>query len=187
MSSPRWRCRLKLGQTAGSFGIHPALLDAALHAGVLAQAGAGEGPGAEAGTVRLPFAWTGVSVYAPGASALRVRLRPEAAGLALVAADETGAPVVSVAGLVSRPVPAGQLEAAGNGLADALFTVEWVPVPASAGTDAAARDVILTCDTPAAGAACAARRRSGPGSAGCWAWCRNGWPGTRRPGSAWSW
>jgi NADPH:quinone reductase-like Zn-dependent oxidoreductase/thioesterase domain-containing protein len=114
---------------AGSFGMHPALLDAALHAAMLAREA-----GTEPGQVRLPFAWTGVSLQATGASALRVRLTPAADGsLSLAAADSAGMPVVSVGCLVSRPVQAGQLEAAG-GPQDALFSVEWVPVSADPGT-----------------------------------------------------
>ncbi|WP_040711915.1 polyketide synthase dehydratase domain-containing protein, partial [Nocardia takedensis] len=51
------------------FGLHPALLDAALHPIVLGALGARE-PGL------LPFSWQGVALVATGASALRVRLRP---------------------------------------------------------------------------------------------------------------
>ena len=51
---------------AGSFGLHPALLDAALHA-----IGAGL---AGAGGARLPFSWSGVRLHAVGASSLRVHL-----------------------------------------------------------------------------------------------------------------
>ena len=108
---------------ANSFGIHPALLDAALHAAALT------GPGSDPGGVRLPFAWSGVSLHAAGASALRVRLSRRAGDvLSLVAADDTGAPVVSVGALVTRPVPPGQLRP-GAGRREDLFTVEWVPVP----------------------------------------------------------
>ncbi|MFF5900959.1 type I polyketide synthase, partial [Streptomyces argenteolus] len=49
---------------AGRFGLHPALLDAALHSVLLT----GEGE-----TV-LPFSWTGVSLFAAGASVVRVRI-----------------------------------------------------------------------------------------------------------------
>ena len=133
--------------SAGSFGVHPALLDAALHAAGLAEetGPAGE-PGAKPGQVWLPFAYAGVSVHAAGASVLRVRLRLDQAGLSLVAADGAGAPVVSVGSLVSRPVTPGQLEAGGD-LRDALFAVEWAAVPVPAG--------------PWRGA-------------GCW-WVRTGW------------
>ncbi|HEY2268469.1 MAG TPA: polyketide synthase dehydratase domain-containing protein, partial [Streptosporangiaceae bacterium] len=117
---------------ANSFGIHPALLDAALHAAALTAPGSDPGgPGSDAGAVRLPFAWSGVSLHAAGASALRVRLSRSADDvLSLVAADDTGAPVVSVGALVTRPVPPGQLRP-GAGRRDDLFTVEWVPVPAA--------------------------------------------------------
>jgi NADPH:quinone reductase-like Zn-dependent oxidoreductase/acyl carrier protein len=116
---------------AGAFGLHPALLDAALH--VAALGGALAPPGApQDGTIRLPFAWTGVSLHAAGASVLRVRLSQAADGaLSLAAADAAGQPVVSVGSLVSRPVAPGQLEAAACGPRDALFSVEWVPVAAA--------------------------------------------------------
>ena len=61
-----------------------------------------------------------------GSDCLRV------AGLSLAAVDDAGARVVSVRSLVSRPVPTGQLTVARGGLLDALFTVEWVPVPLAA-------------------------------------------------------
>ena len=110
---------------AGAFGVHPALLDAALHAGGLA-----EGPGATPDEIWLPFSWTGVSLHAAGASALRVRLRAAAGGrLSLVAADGTGAPVVSVESLARRPVTAGELAAGQGGPRDALFGVDWIPIP----------------------------------------------------------
>ena len=135
--------------TAG-FGLHPALFDAALHAAGLA------GIVSPPGGVLLPFTWTGVSLHAAGATALRVRLRREGSGLSLAAADETGAPVVSVGSLVFRPVTPGQLEAAGTGLPDALFTVAWLPVPAAGAggpvtADSTAPEVVHA-GTPGAGA-----------------------------------
>jgi acyl transferase domain-containing protein len=124
-----------------TFGIHPALLDAALHAaGFLASGG-------EPGEVRLPFAWTGVQLHAVGASVLRVRLRPSATdGLSLAAADGAGKPVVSVASLVSRPVAADQLATGADALRDALFTEEWVPVPAADDSAATVRWAIAGTD-----------------------------------------
>ena len=115
---------------AREYGLHPALLDAALHAAGLAEEAAR--PGAAAGGIRLPFAWTDVALHATGASTLRVRLRQEAGQVSLAASDAAGAPVVSVGSLVLRPVPPEQLAEAAGGLRQALFTVEWIPVPAPA-------------------------------------------------------
>ncbi|MFL5911049.1 MAG: SDR family NAD(P)-dependent oxidoreductase, partial [Gaiellaceae bacterium] len=107
--------------SAGRFAVHPALLDASLH--VMSVGDAGE--------PRLPFAWKGVRVGASGASSLRVRLAPAGDdGLSLTAADESGAPVVSVRSLVSRPVDRGQLERRSDH--DALFRFEWVEAPPAA-------------------------------------------------------
>ncbi|MFD0650370.1 polyketide synthase dehydratase domain-containing protein [Streptomyces malaysiensis subsp. malaysiensis] len=89
---------------AGAFGLHPALLDAALHALGLSAAEEGNGQG------RLPFSWTGVSLHAVGASALRVRLGGTATGtVSLELADTTGAPVASVEGLALRTISPDQL------------------------------------------------------------------------------
>ncbi|MEU2794559.1 type I polyketide synthase [Streptomyces sp. NPDC007100] len=109
--------------TAGDYGLHPALLDAALHA-----ATAGTEPSATE-ALRLPFSWTGVRRHAAGAARLRVRLvRGTGDGrheLRLDIADETGRPVLSVASLVLREISAEQLSAAG-GDHDTLFQVDWV-------------------------------------------------------------
>ncbi|WP_445009735.1 SDR family NAD(P)-dependent oxidoreductase [Streptomyces poonensis] len=116
------------GTDAGSFLLHPALLDASLHA---IGAGAADGsPGADAdagsGGPLLPFAWSGVSVHATGASTVRVRLAPAGTdAVSLTVADGTGAPVASVESLTLRPVSAGQLR---KNSGDALFTVETVPL-----------------------------------------------------------
>ncbi|MDT8909781.1 type I polyketide synthase [Amycolatopsis sp. PS_44_ISF1] len=112
---------------AARFGIHPALLDAALHSTMVAAAA----PAGEAGPygreVRLPFAWNGLRLHAAGASTLRVRVgRPDADTLSLEAVDETGGPVVTMDGLVGRPVSEEQLAtAAGPGRAESLYRVDW--------------------------------------------------------------
>ncbi|MDT0543551.1 type I polyketide synthase [Streptomyces lonegramiae] len=106
---------------AESFGVHPALLDAALHAvGGLRQ---DQGPGA-----RLPFAWQNVALHAVGASALRVRLTPNGSdGVSVLAADATGQPVATIGSLVLRPAsPADGVSH--PALRDALFGVDWLPV-----------------------------------------------------------
>ncbi|MFD6100991.1 beta-ketoacyl reductase, partial [Nocardiopsis flavescens] len=81
----------------------------------------------------LPFSWAGVSLYAAGASSLRMRLTPNSAGdphtLALLVTDETGRPVAAVESLTLRPASADQVSAAGAGHLESLFRVEWVPAP----------------------------------------------------------
>ncbi|MFI6457898.1 SDR family NAD(P)-dependent oxidoreductase [Streptosporangium amethystogenes] len=109
---------------AGSFGVHPALLDAALHAVSFA------GLDAAAGT-RLPFSWDEVCLHASGAMLLRVRLAKVGEdAVSLSAVDFAGEPVVSARSLVLRPVSADQLAAAGSSPRaerDALFGLEWTP------------------------------------------------------------
>ena len=71
---------------AGLFGLHPALLEAALHKTDAAGHGnAAEGADADA---RLACAWKGVALHATGASGLRVRLTPTGPdGVSVEAAD----------------------------------------------------------------------------------------------------
>ncbi|WTW92287.1 SDR family NAD(P)-dependent oxidoreductase [Streptomycetaceae bacterium NBC_01309] len=111
-------------EQAGSFGVHPALLDAALHAN-------GYGPfGAASDTLRLPFAWTGVTLRATGADRLRVHLRPAGPDAVRVSlADRTGAPVATVESLLVRPVTARQLALAASSAHDAVYRVAWTPMP----------------------------------------------------------
>ncbi|CAL9361453.1 hypothetical protein SUDANB19_00678 [Streptomyces sp. enrichment culture] len=105
---------------AECFELHPALLDAALHAAAL---DAGTSPGA------VPFTWTGVDVHSPGATALRVTLTPAAPhSLQLTATDPAGTPVVSVDSLLVRPLTGGPRTPARH--RDALFRIEWQEVPA---------------------------------------------------------
>ncbi|MGW7369281.1 type I polyketide synthase, partial [Streptomyces sp. NPDC054841] len=109
------------GTATDGFGLHPALLDAALHAAAL-----GERDGEHTGS-GLPFAWSGVSLYATGASTLRARLsRVGTDGLALAVADGLGVPVAEVESVVFRRVSEELLAVGRGGVGDALFGVEWV-------------------------------------------------------------
>ncbi|MFD9606908.1 SDR family NAD(P)-dependent oxidoreductase [Streptomyces sp. NPDC059970] len=115
---------------AQRFGLHPALFDAAMHSRAMLGNGDEGGPGQE----RLPFSWTGVSLYATGASALRVRLSPTGTDTVSVAlADESGAPVASVGATVLRPVSAEQLNTSRSPHHDSLFRIDW-PVAQGTGT-----------------------------------------------------
>ncbi|WP_394831087.1 SDR family NAD(P)-dependent oxidoreductase [Pendulispora rubella] len=125
---------------ASRFGLHPALLDAALH--ILAHAPDG------GGDVPLPFSWMGISLRTVGASTVRVRLtRIEGeSSVSLAIADATGEPVASVETLASRPITAEQLQ---RGLAvhhDALLRVDWTPLPSPEATSAAHWALVGTDD-----------------------------------------
>ncbi|TDQ04402.1 acyl transferase domain-containing protein [Labedaea rhizosphaerae] len=106
---------------AARFGIHPALLDAAMHA-----LGVGDDITGEEDT-ELPFAWSDVSLHAVGANALRVRLSRIADDtLTMSMTDAAGRPVATVGSLVFRPVSAEQL--AGGNL-DSLYGIGWDQIP----------------------------------------------------------
>ncbi|TDP92880.1 type I polyketide synthase [Labedaea rhizosphaerae] len=109
---------------ARRYGVHPALLDAALHAMEL-----GGLIGGAADTIWLPFAWRGVVVHAIGASSLRVRLsRADGAGAVRIdLADPAGAPVLTAESMVTRAVSPEDLRVAGRGPVDSLFRLDWVP------------------------------------------------------------
>ncbi|MEU2871367.1 type I polyketide synthase, partial [Streptomyces olivoreticuli] len=112
---------------AGLFGLHPALLDSALHAvGLGGLIDGGDG-------ARLPFAWSGVSLHAVGASVLRVRLVSAGAeGVSLAVADGAGRAVLTVDSLVLRPVSVEQISGAARGARqDSLFRLDWVEVLAT--------------------------------------------------------
>ncbi|MFD9961350.1 SDR family NAD(P)-dependent oxidoreductase [Amycolatopsis sp. NPDC058986] len=109
-------------EDAGGFGVHPALLDAALHPQVL-DAFLGQEGG---GNPMLPFYWNGVRIEAKGASALRVRLSPAGQDAVVITlADAAGSPLATVESLVARPIAPAQL---GGGPNDALFRVTWQPL-----------------------------------------------------------
>ncbi|MEU8703530.1 type I polyketide synthase, partial [Streptomyces sp. NPDC048680] len=108
---------------AQRFGLHPALLDAAMHVALI-----DDGSGTDESTV-LPFAWTNVALHAAGASALRVRIAPAGQdSVSVLVSDEAGQPVLSVGALVSRPVSVEQLSGAGSGVGGGLHEVVWRPL-----------------------------------------------------------
>ncbi|GAA1934732.1 hypothetical protein GCM10009738_03260 [Kitasatospora viridis] len=112
------------------YGLHPALLDAALHgllaAGASNNAGSGSGSGGGTG---LPFVWSGVRLLAGGARHLRVVLAPGPGGISVTAFDGVGQPVLQARSLVLREASAGQLAGPGRQAWQSLFTVDWVPLP----------------------------------------------------------
>ncbi|KAA5834951.1 SDR family NAD(P)-dependent oxidoreductase [Saccharopolyspora hirsuta] len=121
------------------FGIHPALLDAALHLYAHHHLGAGR--------AALAFAWSGVQLHATGATALRIRLTPLGPNsVRLHAADPAGTPVCTVDELTTRPVMPDQLtEPSGPSARSSLFQLTFAPVTPS--TEPPGEYTVLTPDT----------------------------------------
>ncbi|WP_410608038.1 beta-ketoacyl synthase N-terminal-like domain-containing protein [Amycolatopsis sp. lyj-109] len=97
----------------GRFEVHPVLLDAAVHATALA-----EGPAAEP---RVPFLWSGVEVYAPGARRARVHgVRLGVGAVRVTLYDEAGNPTAGIETLTTRPMAAPDTM---------LYRPQWIPMP----------------------------------------------------------
>ncbi|MEV4744719.1 type I polyketide synthase, partial [Streptomyces sp. NPDC049555] len=113
---------LPQGTTGDGYALHPALLDAALHLTVLDAAADGR--------LRLPYAWRGVRLHGRGApTSLRVHVAQsgdDTVGIRI--ADGSGTPVATVDSLVLRAAPG--TATADTAVADALFRVDWQPLPA---------------------------------------------------------
>ncbi|WP_394839098.1 SDR family NAD(P)-dependent oxidoreductase [Pendulispora rubella] len=103
---------------ASLFTMHPALLDAALHALAVHHDG----------DLALPFSWGGVALRARGATSLRVRLRKDGAGTVSVdLADATGEAVARIEAFTARSVSREQIGS--DARRDALFQVHWSKLP----------------------------------------------------------
>jgi polyketide synthase 12 len=107
---------------AQRFAVHPALLDAALHAAALFGEG-GDAP-------MLPFAWTGVHLTSGGAERLRVKLSRRGEGeISLSLAGGEGMPLGAVGSLALRPVDPSQLQGASQAGRDGLLEIAWQEAP----------------------------------------------------------
>ncbi|XXS68128.1 SDR family NAD(P)-dependent oxidoreductase [Sorangium sp. So ce131] len=108
-----------LVETAGDYGLHPALFDAALHALALLSG--------DEMTTSLPFVFGGVGLYATGASRLRVRLSSGGGegGIQARLADAEGRPVALIEALRTRPVSPTQLRSSVPAARDGLYRVDW--------------------------------------------------------------
>ncbi len=122
-------------EQASSFGLHPALLDAAFQAIEAGMAGdrddAGNGTESPDGAW-LPFSWEEVRLFASGVSRLRaslsLRVEQGRVSASLVAADEQGELVATVGSLVLREISAAQLSSRHGRARESLFCLEWAAV-----------------------------------------------------------
>ncbi|MDQ2959275.1 MAG: type I polyketide synthase [Actinomycetota bacterium] len=112
---------VELTGQAGNFGVHPALLDAALHPMAMLLAPA-DGP-------VLPFNWQGVRLHRSGASALRVTLSAVGSDrVRVLATDEQGRLVLTAEALTVRAISVDQLPAATPRRTGALYRLSWLEV-----------------------------------------------------------
>ncbi|KAA8885635.1 SDR family NAD(P)-dependent oxidoreductase [Nocardia colli] len=109
---------------AGRFGLHPALLDAALQVSLVGDLALGG-----VGPLRLPFVWEGVSLAAVGASVVRVRLAYTGDRMEVVLVDPAGGLVAHVESLALRDVSADALVGSAASSTDALFELHWDAAP----------------------------------------------------------
>ncbi|WNI26192.1 SDR family NAD(P)-dependent oxidoreductase [Streptomyces sp. ITFR-16] len=123
----------ELRESAEKFGLHPALLDAALHLLPL------RGGGAE---LKLPFSWSGVRLHATGADSVRIRLEPAGGdAMSVSLTDAAGDPVASVDAVHLLPAPAVTAAPQAAAGSDALYEVGWAaPVARTGGAGAALPD-----------------------------------------------
>ncbi|MFF9351722.1 SDR family NAD(P)-dependent oxidoreductase [Streptomyces sp. NPDC014734] len=113
------------GLDTEGFGIHPAVLDASLHA-LLFRSGAGPGTVPE---LVLPFSWSGVTLHATDAGAVRVTLSPVGENaVAVTVTDPAGAPVLEAKSLRLRPFSVGGPRPATTA-GPPLYHLEWMPSP----------------------------------------------------------
>ncbi|MEU8901778.1 type I polyketide synthase [Nocardia sp. NPDC048505] len=142
------------------FGLHPALMDAAMHVGLL-----------ETTETIVPFAWTDVVLHAAGASRLRVKLSGTSSRLTLRIADIHGRPVLTAQSVDGRHMVSDPVDSTVS-QHESILGVEWRPHTLSrrahlsvvewhehAGTVPAADVVLVRClpgetlDPPVAAAA----------------------------------
>ncbi|GHJ05576.1 SDR family NAD(P)-dependent oxidoreductase [Streptomyces olivaceus] len=118
-------------EPAASFGIHPALLDAALRTAAFAPSALSEA---------APTAFGDVVLRASGAARLRVALtRTGPDEFSVAAADGAGLPVLSIGSVTVRRTDSAPLPATGD---RSVLAVEWAEITPQAGADL--RDWLLT-------------------------------------------
>jgi acyl transferase domain-containing protein/acyl carrier protein len=120
--------RVELPVEAEAYLVHPALLDASLHALPFVLG--------TPGTALLPFEWRDVALHATGATQLIVRLSvtehgDELTKVALEARDGAGEPVLRVGELILRRASADRVRAATAARPLPMYRVAWNRRPAT--------------------------------------------------------
>ena len=105
-----------LSEAATTYGLHPALLDAALHLQMAVSP--------DASPVRLPFAWSQAALWTGGSKSVYVRLQGDDPS-SLEMFDEAMAPLGRVAALVTRDATAAQVRAASRAPEGDMYAVRW--------------------------------------------------------------
>ncbi len=159
-----------LAAQAQGFAIHPALLDAALHGIALNET--------EAGELRLPFSWSGVSLHAEGPKELRARISTRGEGeISLAIAGAAGAPLGRVDSLALRPYDPAQAQGQRAGRGAELLSLDWKSV--ELGEEESPPDTeLLRIETDGEGAG-AARKAAGQALAAIQSWLAEGPEETR--------
>jgi NADPH:quinone reductase-like Zn-dependent oxidoreductase len=136
---------------AAGYGVHPALLDACLHGALLDRVDQ------DADRPALPFAWSGVELFATGAFAARVRIAPDGdGGVTVRVADAAGRPLAAVDTLEMRDLPAPQAASGVGRWPEGLYRIDWRPLAdgaagatnGAAGNAAAGGFRVLDADAP---------------------------------------
>ncbi|WUR70185.1 type I polyketide synthase [Streptomyces violaceus] len=116
-------------EDAGRFSLHPALLDASLHAPLIYGTG----------LPRLPFSWNGITLWTRGASRLRAHFVPAGQETwQVTVTDHAGAPVARIDALIGRQVTQEQLaearlarETGSSRLDNMVYGTNWAPAKAT--------------------------------------------------------
>jgi polyketide synthase 12 len=132
-----------LNMLTGLGAAHDGALEAQVGEARAEEAQAGEPQVAQVGEAQvgeaqaqLPFSWSGVTLSASGACSLRVQLSRVATagseggsqGVSLRASDHSGAPILTVRSLLTRPVSPAQLAGIGGVRRNPLYRLDWTPL-----------------------------------------------------------
>ncbi|MFF5103255.1 type I polyketide synthase [Streptomyces sp. NPDC000134] len=112
------------GPAGGGFALHPALIDAVLHA-----VAAGGLLDVDGGRGWMPFSWSGADLTGQCGPSVRARLTPAGEGaVSLTIADEHGRAVAHVATLTFRPAGPEHLRSTRGGPERSLYELRWRPL-----------------------------------------------------------